>query len=207
MTETINTIEAKEMNTLIEKAKKAYAAINQQETKIGKHIYDLGETLNDLKIKAKSNGVTFGSICDDHFDFSRQYGYRMIKFYEIQKKLHEEDFLADDSYLSNSMLLTLMRSKEPVKIWQKALEQTTDTPTTTLINQLIGIDKDKTVDIKDMIAKANKKNIWKVLVAVKKQKYSPSYDECRVIITYLSEYFERLSNSNIYNNKNDEKAA
>ena len=40
-----------------------------------------------------------------------------------------------------------MRSKEPIEIWKKSLEQTTDTPTTTLINQLIGNDKNKTVDI------------------------------------------------------------
>jgi hypothetical protein len=45
-----------------------------------------------------------------------------------------------------------MRSKEPIEILKTALEQTTDTPTTTLINQLIGNDKNKTVDIKDMIA-------------------------------------------------------
>ena len=207
MTAKTNTIEAKELNALIEKAKKAYAAINQQEAKIGKHIYDLGETLIDLKKKAKLKGITFDSLCDDNFDFSRQYGYRMIKFHKIQKKLHGAGLLSNDAYLSNSMLLTLMRSKDPIEIWKKALEQTTDTPTITLINQLIGIDKDKTVDIKDMIAKANKKNIWKVLLAVKKQKYNPSYDECRVITRYLSEYFEHLSNSNIYNNKNDEKAA
>ena len=71
----------------------------------------------------------------------------MIKFYEIQKKFHEEGLLANDNYLSSSMLITLMRSKEPIEIWKKALEQTTDTPTTTLINQLIGNDKNKTVDI------------------------------------------------------------
>ena len=206
MTETINTIESKEMNTLIEKAKKAYAAINQQETKIGKNIYDLGETLNDLNIKANSNGVTFGSICDNYFDFSRQYGYRMIKFYKIQKKFHEEGLLANDKYLSNAMLLTLMRSKEPIEIWKKALEQT-DTPTTTLINQLIGNDKNKTVDIKDMIAKANKKNIWKVLMTAKKQKYCPSLDESKVITRHLYEYWHNLPHSNIGNNKNDEKAA
>ena len=71
----------------------------------------------------------------------------MIKFYEIQKKFHEEGLLANDNYLSSSMLITLMRSKEPIEIWEKALEQTTDTSTTTLINQFIGNDKNKTVDI------------------------------------------------------------
>ena len=55
--------------------------------------------------------------------------------------------LANDNYLSSSMLITLMRSKEPIEILKKALEQTTDTPTTTLINQLIENDKNKTVDI------------------------------------------------------------
>lgn len=191
MTETNNTIEAKELNALIEKAKKAYAAINQQENKSGKNIYDLGETLIDLKKKAKLNGVTFDSLCDDHFDFSRQYGYRMIKFHKIQKKLHGAGLLANDAYLSNSMLLTLMRSKEPVEIWQKALEQTA-TPTEKLICQLIGIDKDKTVDIRDMIAKVSEKNILKVLLEVKKQKYYPTEEEQQRLIGMLSDSWELL---------------
>ena len=205
MTAKTNTFEAKELNALIEKAKKAYAAINQQENKSGKNIYDLGETLIDLKKKAKLNGVTFDSLCDDHFDFSRQYGYRMIKFHKIQKKLHGAGLLANDAYLSNSMLLTLMRSKDPVGIWRKALEQT-ETPTEKLICELIGIDKDKTVDIRDMIATATEKNILKVLQEVKKQKYYPTEEEQHRLIGMLHDSWALLLDEEAEDNNSQEAA-
>lgn len=61
-----------------------------------------------------------------------------------------------------------------------------------LICQLIGIDKDKTVDIRDMIAKVSEKNILKVLLEVKKQKYYPTEEEQQRLIGMLSDSWELL---------------
>lgn len=200
MTAKKNNVGNKEFKGLIQFARKAYDQINKQECKIGENMFNLGKTLDELKKENKKHKYysSFGILCEECFAFSRQYGYRMIKFYNIQRKLHENGLLKEGTYLSNSMLLTLMRAKNPCKVWEEACREAEgEEPSEKLIRQIIDRDNQKTEksndSLKNEIAQATADKIISVLQKIKNKKYSPNADERKQLIALLEESWDHAA--------------
>ena len=187
---------SREFKNLIAKVKEVYKETLAQEEKQGKKLFDLGKLLSDLREQNDQNKYysSFEALCRDEFAFSRQYGYRMIKFYKVQNELHESKALEAKKYLSNSMLVTLIRAKDPVKVWKTACKKAKgSSPTEALISQIIDQKSSKTKsndDSSSLISTASAGNIIHVLQVVKKEKYLPDEKEQRKLIKLLKESWE-----------------
>ena len=200
MTAKKNNVGSKEFKGLVQFARKAYDQISKQECKIGENMFNLGKTLDELKIQNKKHKYycSFDILCEECFAFSRQYGYRMIKFYNIQKDLHEKGLLKEGTYLSNSMLLTLMRAKNPCKVWEEACREAEDEePSEKLIRQIIDRDNQKTEksndSLKNEIAQATADKIISVLQKIKNKNYSPDDDERKQLIALLEASWDQAA--------------
>lgn len=198
MTAKKNNVGSKEFKGLVQFARKAYEQISKQECKIGENMFNLGKTLDELKKENKKHKYysSFDILCEECFAFSRQYGYRMIKFYNIQKDLYENGLLKEGTYLSNSMLLTLMRAKNPCKVWEEACREAEgEEPSEKLISQIIDRDKQATGEnedsLQDDIAQATADKIISVLLKIKNKKYSPSSQEQLQLIALLKESWNK----------------
>lgn len=203
MTAKKDNVGSKEFKVLVQKATKAYEQINKQECKIGENMFNLGKTLDELKKENKKHKYykNFDILCEECFAFSRQYGYRMIKFYNIQKELHENGLLKEGTYQSNSMLLTLMRAPKPCKVWEEACLEAEGEPSEKLISQIIDRDNPKTEENKDSlkneIAQATADKIISVLQKIKNKKYSPNADERKQLIALLEESWDMAKNEEL----------
>lgn len=199
MKKTTNNVGSKEFKGLVQFARKAYEQISKQECKIGENMFNLGKTLDELKKRNKQHKYysSFDILCETCFAFSRQYGYRMIKFYNIQKKLHEKELLKEETYLSNSMLLTLMRAKTPCEVWKEACLETEGEPSEKLISQIIDRDNPKTEEnndsLKNEIEQATADKIISVLQKIKNKNYSPNADERTQLIALLEESWDKAA--------------
>lgn len=199
MTAKKNNVGSKEFKVLVQKATKAYEQINKQECKIGENMFHLGKTLDELKNQNKKHKYykNFEILCEECFAFSRQYGYRMIKFYNIQKELHENGLLKEGTYQSNSMLLTLMRAKKPCKVWEEACREAEGEPSEKLISQIIDRDNPKTEEsndsLKNEIAQATADKIISVLQKIKNKNYSPDDDERKRLIALLEASWDQAA--------------
>jgi len=199
---------AREFAKLIKQATKIYNKTLAQEEKQGKNLYDLGELLSELrdqnrKLKLYSG---FEGLCKNEFAFSRQYGYRMIRYYDIQKELHEKNLLDEKKFLTNSMMLALIRAEEPCVVWQKACEMMPK-PTEALVSQIVDdtqrgkddhnqLDKGVDLDISEEIHKVTAENIIEVLQKIRKQKYVPIHDERNLLIETLEDSWEKYEIEN-----------
>lgn len=200
MTAKKNNVGSKEFKVLVQKATKAYEQINKQECKIGENMFNLGKTLDELKKENNKHKYysSFDILCEECFAFSRQYGYRKIKFYNIQRKLHEKGLLKEGTYLSNSMLLTLMRAKNPCKVWEEACREAEgEEPSEKLIRQIIDRDNPKTEEsndsLKNEIAQATADKIISVLQKIKNKNYSPYADERKQLIALLEASWDQAA--------------
>ena len=188
MKKTTNNVGSKEFKGLVQFARKTYDQISKQECKIGENMFNLGKTLDELKKRNKQHKYysSFDILCETCFAFSRQYGYRMIKFYNIQKDLHEKELLKEKTYLSNSMLLTLMRAKNSCKVWEEACLEAEGEPSEKLISQIIDRDNPKTEE-------NNADKIISVLQKIKNKNYSPNDDERKQLIALLEESWDKAA--------------
>ena len=183
---------AKEFAELIRQVKRVYSETTAQEEKQGKNLYNLGELLCKLQAQNKKlkRYSSFEELCKKEFAFSRQYGYRMIAFYNIQKELHEKNLLDEKKFLPNAMMLALKRAQDPSVVWQKACEMTSE-PTEALVSQIIDEMNVQTQaddqDISNEISQATTKNIINILQKINKQKYDPTDDEKNQLIKLLQE--------------------
>ena len=199
MTAKKNNVGSKEFKGLIQFARKAYDQINKQECRIGENMFNLGKTLDELKKQNKKHKYykSFEILCETCFAFSRQYGYRMIKFYNIQKELHEKGLLNEGTYQSNSMLLTLMRAKKPCKVWEEACLEAQGEPSEKLISQIIARDESETEvnndSLKNEIEQATADKIISVLQKIKNKNYSPNSDERKQLIALLEESWDNAA--------------
>ena len=200
MTAKKNNVGSKEFKGLVQFARKAYEQISKQECKIGENMFNLGKTLDELKKENKKHKYysSFDILCEECFAFSRQYGYRMIKFYNIQRKLHEKGLLKEGTYLSNSMLLTLMRAQNPCKVWEEACREAEgEEPSEKLISQIIDRNKPKTEEsnnsLKNEIAQATADKIISVLQKIKNKNYSPDDDERKQLIALLEASWDQAA--------------
>ena len=200
MTAKKNNVGSKEFKGLVQFARKAYEQISKQECKIGENMFNLGKTLDELKKENKKHKYysSFDILCEECFAFSRQYGYRMIKFYNIQKDLHEKGLLKEGTYLSNSMLLTLMRTKTPCKVWEEACKEAAEEePSEKLISQIIDSDNPKTEEsndsLKNEIAQATADKIISVLQKIKNKNYSPDDNERKQLIALLEASWDQTA--------------
>ena len=199
MTAKKNNVGSKEFKVLVQKATKAYEQINKQECKIGENMFHLGKTLDELKNQNKKHKYysSFDILCEECFAFSRQYGYRMIKFYKIQNELHKKGLLKEGTYQSNSMLLTLMRAKKPCKVWEEACREAEGEPSEKLISQIIDRDNPKTEEsndsLKNEIAQATADKIISVLQKIKNKNYSPDDDERKQLIALLEASWDQAA--------------
>ena len=199
MTAKKNNVGSKEFKLLVQKATKAYEQINKQECKIGENMFHLGKTLEELKKQNKKHKYykNFEILCEECFAFSRQYGYRMIKFYNIQKELHENGLLKEGTYQSNSMLLTLMRAKKPCKVWEEACREAEGEPSEKLISQIIDRDEleaeENNDSLKNEIAQATADKIISVLQKIKNKNYSPNADERKQLIALLEASWDQAA--------------
>ena len=199
MTAKKNNVGSKEFKVLVQKATKAYEQINKQECKIGENMFNLGKTLDELKNQNKKHKYykNFEILCEECFAFSRQYGYRMIKFYNIQKELHENGLLKEGTYQSNSMLLTLMRAKKPCKVWEEACREAEGEPSEKLISQIIDRDELEAEvnndSLKNEIAQATADKIISVLQKIKNKNYSPNADERKQLIALLEASWDQAA--------------
>ena len=180
----------KEINTLYQKVKTA-------DQKSGKDRYDLGSKLKSLKCDKKFKGFgSFEAICNDQFQFSRIYGYKLIWMYDAQKALHDAGLVPQDTYLGSTMLQMLWKSRKPCKIWELACEKAgNDDPSEAIVSQIIDEqNKQKATSNKDMsseIAKANADNVCSVLQKIKNAKYTPSKEEQDTLIALLRESWSK----------------
>ena len=180
----------KEINTLYQKVKSA-------DQKSGKDRYALGDKLKLLKRDKKFKGFgSFEAICNDQFQFSRMYGYKLIWMYDTQKALHDEGLVPQDTYLGSTMLLMLWKSHDPRKIWKLACEKAgNDEPSEAIVSQIIDEQsKKKSTSSKDMsseIADATTDNVCSVLQKIKKAKHTPSEEEQDKLITLLRESWSK----------------
>ena len=199
MTAKKNNVGSKDFKVLVQKATRAYEQINKQECKIGENMFHLGKTLDELKNQNKKHKYysSFDILCEECFAFSRQYGYRMIKFYNIQKDLHEKGLLKEGTYLSNSMLLTLMRAKNPCKVWEEACREAEGEPSEKLISQIIDRDESEIEanydSLKNEIAQATADKIISVLQKIKNKNYSPDDDERKQLIALLEASWDQAA--------------
>ena len=197
MTVKKNNVVSKKFKGLVQFAIKAYEQINAQENKIGENMFNLGKTLVELKVQNKEHKyyTSFEELCKECFAFSRQYGYRMIKFYKIQKDLHKKGLLEEGTYQSSSMLLSLMRAKKPSDVWEEASRESKGKPTEKLVSQIIDRDKQATgeneASLQDDIAQATADKIISVLLKIKNKKYSPSSQEQLQLIALLKESWNK----------------
>ena len=199
MTAKKNNVGSKEFKGLVQFARKAYDQISKQECKIGENMFNLGKTLDELKKENKKHKYysSFDILCEECFAFSRQYGYRMIKFYNIQKVLHEKGLLKEGTYQSNSMLLTLMRAKKPCKVWEEAFREAEGEPSEKLISQIIDRDELEAEvnndSLKNEIAQATADKIISVLQKIKNKNYSPDDDERKRLIALLEASWDQAA--------------
>ena len=199
MTVKKNNVVSKKFKGLVQFAIKAYEQINAQENKIGENMFNLGKTLVELKVQNKEHKyyTSFEELCKECFAFSRQYGYRMIKFYKIQKDLHKKGLLEEGTYQSSSMLLSLMRAKKPSDVWEEARRESKGKPTEKLVSQIIDRDKQATGEnadsLQDDIAQATADKIISVLLKIKNKKYSPNADERKQLIALLEESWDHAA--------------
>ena len=199
MTAKKNNVGSKEFKVLVQKATKAYEQINKQECKIGENMFHLGKTLEELKKQNEKHEYykDFKILCEECFAFSRQYGYRMIKFYNIQKELHENGLLKEGTYQSNSMLLTLMRAKKPCKVWEEACREAEGEPSEKLISQIIDRDELEAEvnndSLKNEIVQATADKIISVLQKIKNKNYSPNADERKQLIALLEASWDQAA--------------
>ena len=199
MKKTTNNVGSKEFKGLVQFARKAYEQISKQECKIGENMFNLGKTLDELKNQNKKHKYykNFEILCEECFAFSRQYGYRMIKFYNIQKELHENGLLKEGTYQSNSMLLTLMRAKKPCKVWEEACREAEGEPSEKLISQIIDRDELEAEvnndSLKNEIAQATADKIISVLQKIKNKNYSPNADERKQLIALLEASWDQAA--------------
>ena len=199
MTAKKNNVGSKEFKGLVQFARKAYEQISKQECKIGENMFNLGKTLEELKKQNKKHKYykNFEILCEECFAFSRQYGYRMIKFYNIQKELHENGLLKEGTYQSNSMLLTLMRAKKPCKVWEEACREAEGEPSEKLISQIIDRDELEAEvnndSLKNEIAQATADKIISVLQKIKNKNYSPNADERKQLIALLEASWDQAA--------------
>ena len=198
-----NNVGNKEFNELIRNAKRAFERINKQEHKIGENIFNLGKTLFDIKKQNKKHTYyeSFDKLCEACFAFSRQYGCRMINFYEIQKDLHEKGLLNVDTYLSNSILLSLKRAQNPSEVWAEACRESEAEPTEKLISQIIDRNnlnaEESKNSLQDDIAQATTAKIISVLQKIKNKKYSPSDQERKQLIALLEKSWDMAKNEEL----------
>lgn len=184
-----------EIHNLIQRARYAYRNILINEAEKDKNIYHLGQKLFEIKGQCNTSKLIFKNIIKEKFAFSRQYAYRMIAFYNIQKELREKNLVYLDSFLSNSMLMILNRAKDPVMVWIKASEKgDTKQPSEALVRQAIReMNAPAQMDVSKLstnIANANSTTIVSVLQKIRKQNYPPTPSEQERLIMLLKESWE-----------------
>ena len=189
-----------EIHNLIQRARCAYRNILINEAEKDKNIYHLGQKLFEIKGQCNTSKLIFKNIIKEKFAFSRQYAYRMIAFYNIQKELRKNNLIFDDSYLSNSMLKILNRVKDPVMVWKKASEKgDTRLPSEALVRQVIReMNAPAQMEVSKLstnIANANSTTIVSVLQKIRKQNYSPTQSEQDRLIMLLKESWEHNNTS------------
>ena len=105
--------------------------------------------------------------------------------------------LKEGTYLSNSMLLTLMRAKNPCKVWEEACLEAEGEPSEKLISQIIDRDNPKTEEnndcLKNEIEQATADKIISVLQKIKNKNYSPNDDERKQLIALLEKSWDKAA--------------